>query len=233
MRTQRSLIVGLVAAILLVGSVFVALTWRVERLDPFEHERRETFERHAMISEQARASFEQLYNRLPRDARAPEDVAGALELDSPLPLAPRPDGGQEARVEMADKYSRLILMWDESGEPKGYAWEIDTPASDDVTWSKHHNATDRTRGTDSHNHWYIKWGQVNGAGKRDRSSIPNIAPEKVRPPCGAARRSQWARPGRLITAGPRSAAIGPAGAVKCVFPLVHRPPGRRGQIARI
>ena len=136
MKIRKSLIIG-VAVILLIGTVSVALIWRGERLAPIEQNRRQMFEQHATISEQARESFDQRYNRLPPESKATDELARALELKTSLTLVPRSDGGREARIDMPDKYARLILMWDNSGKSLGYAWEIQTPAANNVSWARY------------------------------------------------------------------------------------------------
>ncbi len=136
MNTNRLFVVA-VAAVLLVGSVLTVLIWWGQRPDPSELARSQAFEQHAAICERARESFERRYGRLPPESRTADAIASALDLKPPLKMVPRSNGGHEARIEMPDKYSRLILMWDDGGHPQGYAWEIRTPAANNVSWAEH------------------------------------------------------------------------------------------------
>lgn len=131
MKIRKPFIINIVVIILLIGLS------HSECVDSIEQERRQTFEKHASISEQARQSFNDLYNQLSRDSKSPDKIALALELKKSLNLASRINGGLEARVMMPDRYSRLILMWDDSGNSMGYAWEIETPAANNVSWAKY------------------------------------------------------------------------------------------------
>ena len=67
----------------------------------------------------------------------PEILAAELGLADTPPRESRPGGCYEARIELPDSYSRLIFMWTDDGSNGGYAWELATPASNNVSWAKH------------------------------------------------------------------------------------------------
>lgn len=129
---KRILIAGLV--LLLIGVGFL-----VHDDEPsfLEVERLKAFERHSEISEGGRQTFDARYQRLPPESKTPEAIARALELEEPLKLEPRPDGGHEAHINVEGRYAQLTLKWDAQGQPEGYTWEIQSHAVDSATWAKH------------------------------------------------------------------------------------------------
>ncbi len=102
-----------------------------------ERQRREAFERHAAISEQARHQFDRAYGEFLRADCTPESLAQHFGLLEAPQRIRRTNGGYEVRIELPREHSRLIMMWSNDDKRNGYAWEIMTPASNNVSWKQH------------------------------------------------------------------------------------------------
>lgn len=137
-----------VTAVAVLG-LLLACGWAASMMIPAkalpasEQLRQETFRRHAALSEQAREAFDQAYDGSLRTHCTPESLAEHFGLSEAPRRTSRASGGYEMRIELPKLYSRLIMMWSDDDQPTGYAWEIMTPASNNVTWDRHRAAQAR------------------------------------------------------------------------------------------
>jgi hypothetical protein len=139
MGNRRYVNLPLVALGLVASLVFGCTPRRSLQTDSIERNRRSAFEQHAALSESARVDFDRKYNeRLTAGALSPASIAAALGAED-APVLKRTAGGEyeQTTIEVPTSYSRVIFSWDASGDADGYAWEMLTPAADNVSWAKH------------------------------------------------------------------------------------------------
>ena len=99
--------------------------------------RSEAFEHHAAVSELACQEFDKLYEEHLHSNCTPAILAEELGLAYIPQRESRSDGGYEVRIELPDSYSRLIFFWAADGSRNVYAWEIVSPAANNVSWAEH------------------------------------------------------------------------------------------------
>ena len=129
-------------SIIAVATCLIAFTFYLIVIKDADHladdpGRSEAFERHAAASELAREEFDKLYKEHLHNNCTPAILADKLGLANTLQRESRSDGGYEVRIELPDSYSRLIFMWASDGSNNGYAWEIVSPAANNVSWAEH------------------------------------------------------------------------------------------------
>ncbi|HKK18123.1 MAG TPA: hypothetical protein VJ952_05525 [Opitutales bacterium] len=132
---KRTRIIAVAALLLMIIAFFT----REKEPSFLEVERQKAFQRHADTSNRARLDFGERYNRLSPEEKRADAIFQALDLPEPSSFKPISlrEGHHEAIVDLPDKYSRLILEWDTSGKPNGYAWEGVSPAANNVSWKAH------------------------------------------------------------------------------------------------
>ena len=139
MRSIGHVSLPLVALGLIASVVFGCTPRRSPQIDSAERQRREAFEQHAAMSESARADFDRKYTKL-STARTllPADIAAALGVRD-APVLKRTEDGTDGRtiIELPSSFSRVVVSWDASGKADGYAWELVSPAGNNVSWKEH------------------------------------------------------------------------------------------------
>lgn len=134
------LIATLVASLIVFAACYLMVKNATRPVD--DPQRSEAFSRHAAISERARKEFDKLHEEHLRNNCTPDILAEKLGLAYIPQRESRTDGGYEVRIELPNSYSRLIYIWAADGSTKVYAWEIVSPAANNVSWAEYRENLD-------------------------------------------------------------------------------------------